>query len=103
MQSKEREMFGKSKEESDRVSHPAQELQRPAAMRSGEQTSTDQASSISRGMTVVGKISGEGTVQVFGHVEGELRALTVLINEGAKVEGDVVAEELSIAGQVKGT
>ena len=88
-------MFGKSKDEND-------QLQRPAAQ-SGEQVSTDQASSISRGMTVVGKISGEGTVQVFGHIEGELRALTVLINEGAQVDGDVVAEELTISGQVKGT
>src|ERR1700730_8571078 len=96
-------MFGKSKDENDRVPSPIQQLQRPATMHSGEQVSTDQASSISRGMTVVGKISGEGTVQVFGHIEGELRALNVLINEGAKVEGDVVAEELTIGGQVKGT
>ena len=96
-------MFGKSNDENDRVPPPVQQLQRPAAMHSGEQPSTDQASSISRGMTVVGKIFGEGTVQVFGHIEGELRALTVLINEGAKVEGDVVADELTVAGQVKGT
>ena len=96
-------MFGKSKDENDRVSHPAQQLPRPAAIHAGEQASTDQASSISRGMTVIGKIFGEGTVQVFGHIEGELRALTVLINEGAKVEGDVVAEELTVGGHVKGT
>ena len=38
----------------------------------------------------------------FGQVEGELRALNVLINEGARVEGDVVAQELTIGGQVKG-
>jgi cytoskeletal protein CcmA (bactofilin family) len=103
MQNKEREMFGKSNDEKDQVSSQVQQPQRPAAKYSGEQASTDQASSISRGMTVVGKIFGEGTVQVFGHIEGELRALTVLINEGAQVEGDVVAEELTIAGQVKGT
>jgi cytoskeletal protein CcmA (bactofilin family) len=53
-------------------------------------------------MTVVGKIFGEGTLNVFGQVEGELRALNVLINEGARVEGDVVAEDLTIGGQVKG-
>src|SRR4029078_3313887 len=35
--------------------------------------------------------------------EGEDRALTILINEGAKVEGDVVAEELTVGGMVKGT
>ena len=28
--------------------------------------------------------------------------MNVLINEGARVEGDVVAQELTIAGQVKG-
>ena len=72
-------------------------------MHSGEQEATDQASSISRGMTVVGKIFGESTVQLFGRIEGELRALTVLINEGAQVEGEVVAEELTICGHVKGT
>src|SRR5580704_11611158 len=103
MQHKEREMFGKSNDQNDAVSQPAPPFQRPAAMHPGEQASADQTSSISRGMTVVGRISGEGTVQVFGHIEGELRALTVLINEGAKVEGDVVAEDLTVGGQVKGT
>jgi cytoskeletal protein CcmA (bactofilin family) len=94
-------MFGKSKDEKDQVSLQVQ--QPPAAKHSGKPASTDQTSSISRGMTVVGKIFGEGTVQVFGRIEGELRALTVFINEGAQVEGDIVAEELTIAGQLKGT
>jgi cytoskeletal protein CcmA (bactofilin family) len=96
-------MFGKSKDENGRVPASEQQLQRPAAMPSGKEVSTDEASSISRGMTVVGKIYGDGTVKVFGHVEGELKALTVVINEGAQVEGDIVAEELTISGQVKGT
>jgi cytoskeletal protein CcmA (bactofilin family) len=103
LQNKEREMFAKSKDENDRVAPLVQQLQFPAAMHSGEQAATDQASCISRGMTVVGKIFGETTVQLFGRIEGELRALTVLINEGAQVQGDVVAEELTISGQVKGT
>ena len=46
---------------------------------------------------MVGKIVG------LGQIEGELRALTVLIDEGAKLEGDVVAEEATIGGMVKGT
>src|SRR6202035_2970573 len=89
-------MFGKPKDENEH-------LQRPAAIQSEGRVSTDQASFISRGMTVVGKIVGEGPVEIFGGIEGELRALTVLINEGAKVKGDIVAEELTISGQVKGT
>ena len=40
---------------------------------------------------------------IFGHVEGELHASTVVIAEGAEVEGDVVAEELTIGGRVEGT
>ena len=92
-------MFGKSEDGNDRVAPTIQKLQYPAAMHSGEQAATDQAC----GMTVVGEIFGETSVQLFGRIEGELQALTVLINEGAQVEGDVVAEELTISGQVKGT
>lgn len=94
-------MFGK-KDDEDRAPPPAIQVQRPAPMPSGGQASTDQASHISRGLTVVGKIFGEGTIQVFGRIEGELRASTVSINESAEVEGDIVAEELSISGQIKG-
>lgn len=96
-------MFGKSKDENEQVPSPVQPLQRPGARKSAELGSDDQASSISAGTTIVGKIIGEGTVHVFGQIEGELRAITVLIEEGAKVEGDVVAEELAIGGKVKGT
>jgi cytoskeletal protein CcmA (bactofilin family) len=96
-------MLGKSKDDNDRVPTPMQQLRRPTAMHSGEQEAIDQTSSICRGMTVVGKIFGETTVQLFGRIEGELRALSVSINEGAQVEGDVIAEELTISGQVKGT
>jgi hypothetical protein len=37
------------------------------------------------------------------NVEGELRASTVVIAEGAQMEGEVSAEELTIGGYVKGT
>ncbi|HMF26387.1 MAG TPA: polymer-forming cytoskeletal protein, partial [Pseudolabrys sp.] len=62
-----------------------------------------QVSSISSGLSIVGKIIGHGALTIFGQVEGELRASTVVIAEGAKMEGDVVAEELTIGGYVKGT
>jgi cytoskeletal protein CcmA (bactofilin family) len=62
-----------------------------------------EVSSISSTITIVGKISGKGTVRVSGRVEGELHASTVLIDDGAQVEGDIVAEELTIGGCVKGT
>jgi cytoskeletal protein CcmA (bactofilin family) len=63
----------------------------------------NEISAISAGMTIVGKIIGSGTVKVFGRIQGELHASTVVIADGADIEGDVVAEELTVGGHVKGT
>ena len=49
-----------------------------------------EASSISSGLSIIGKIVGHGALTIFGQVEGELRASTVLIAEGAQMGGDVV-------------
>jgi cytoskeletal protein CcmA (bactofilin family) len=96
-------MFGKPKDDNDQPPTAVQQPQPPAATKMAERASADRISTIDRSMTVVGKIVDEGTVHVFGQIEGELRALSVLIGEGAKVEGDLVAQELTIGGTVKGT
>jgi cytoskeletal protein CcmA (bactofilin family) len=96
-------MFGKPKDDNDKTPIAVQQPQAPAATKPAARIPSDQISTISRGMTVVGRIVDEGTVHVLGQVEGEVRALTVLIGEGAKVDGDLVAEELTIGGMVKGT
>ena len=62
-----------------------------------------EASSISSGLSIIGKIVGHGALTVFGHVEGELHATTVQISNGAKVEGNITSEELTIGGRFKGT
>jgi cytoskeletal protein CcmA (bactofilin family) len=62
-----------------------------------------EASSVSSGLSIIGKIVGHGALTVFGHVEGELHASTVVIAESAQMEGELVAEELTIGGRVKGT
>ena len=96
-------MFGKSKDDNGQLTMDGQQPQASAATKPVEPVLADQISTIGRSMTVVGKIVDEGTVHVFGQIEGQLRALTVLIGEGAKVEGDLVAEELTVGGLVKGT
>jgi cytoskeletal protein CcmA (bactofilin family) len=88
-------MFGKSKGEEDR--DVGSGMQR-SAVTQGEATST-----ISSSLSIVGKIVGHGPVTIFGQVKGELQASTVVIAEGAKMEGDIVAEELTISGRVEGT
>jgi len=95
-------MFGKSQSETadnHRDSTSVQTLPRSTVASSA----APEASSISSGLSIIGKIVGHGALTIFGQVEGELRASTVVIAEGAQVEGDVVAEELTIGGYVKGT
>ena len=86
----------------DRVVASAQEDIRRLA-RDGNASQPEAASSISSGLSIVGKIIGRGALTIFGRVEGELRASTVVIAEGAEMVGDVVAEELTVNGHVKGT
>ena len=87
---------------SDRVIASAQEEIRRLA-RDGDALQLETASSISSGLSIVGKIAGHGALTIFGHVEGEVRASTVVIAEGAEMLGDVVAEELTVGGHIKGT
>jgi cytoskeletal protein CcmA (bactofilin family) len=91
-----------AKSNSDRVVASAQEEIRRLA-RDSDALRPQDASSISSGLSIVGKIIGRGALTIFGHVDGELRASTVVIAEGAQMVGDVVAEELTINGHVKGT
>jgi cytoskeletal protein CcmA (bactofilin family) len=86
----------------DRVVASAQEEIRRLS-RGRDPSQPESASSISSGLSIVGKIIGRGALTIFGHVEGELRASSVVIAEGAQMDGDVVAEELTINGHVKGT
>src|SRR5262249_7550963 len=99
-------MFGKDKGSMpDELKSPApvQHLHSAASAPAAASDSGNGVSSISAGMTVVGKIAGSGAVKILGRVEGELHASTVLIADGAEVEGNVVAEELTVGGRVKGT
>ena len=67
-------MFGKTKgsaHEKDEQLPAAPQLQDSTAVSSAESDTTE-ISCIGPGMTVVGKISSEGTLNVLGRVEGEL-------------------------------
>ena len=99
-------MFGKSKgnaADNNRDSSSAQEAKRSAVTYPASPTAPEAVSSISSGLSIVGKIVGEGTLGIFGHVEGEVHASIVQIGDSAQVEGNIVAEELTIGGRVKGT
>jgi cytoskeletal protein CcmA (bactofilin family) len=95
-------MFGKSQSETADDHRDSAAVQKMPG-RAVATSAAPEASSISSGLSIIGKIIGHGALTIFGQVEGELRASTVVIAEGAQMEGDVVAEELTIGGYVKGT
>ena len=95
-------MLGKSKSDGTNYVRDSSTVQQTPRSAVGS-SAVPEVSSISSGLSIVGKIVGHGAVTIFGHVEGELHASTVVIAEGAQMEGDVVAEELTVGGHVKGT
>ena len=61
------------------------------------------ASCIGSDMSIVGKIDCNGPAQVFGRIEGEVRASDLQISDGAQIEGNVIAQNVTVCGRVKGT
>jgi cytoskeletal protein CcmA (bactofilin family) len=61
------------------------------------------ASCIGSDMSIVGNIECKGPAEVFGRIEGEVRASDLQINDGAQVEGSVIAQNVTVCGRVKGT
>ena len=99
--SKENGMFGKGKSAGE--GWKAQSLQRSALARSTTALQPLQTiSSLSSEMTVVGKIVCKGVLKIYGLVEGEVNASNALVADGARIQGDIVAEELTVAGHVEG-
>jgi cytoskeletal protein CcmA (bactofilin family) len=100
-------VFAKAKGDeshSDQVGGSAQEaIRRLARDGDASQSQPREASSINSGLSIVGKITGHGALTIFGNVDGEVRASSVVIAKGAQMVGDVIAEELTVNGHVKGT
>ena len=71
--------------------------------RSEPTTKAGMASCIGSDMSIVGNIECKGPAQVFGRIEGEVRASDLQINDGAQVEGSIIAQNVTVCGRVKGT
>jgi cytoskeletal protein CcmA (bactofilin family) len=66
-------------------------------------TRSTPVSCIGSGMSIVGNVECEGPAQVFGRIDGELRATELVIGEGGEIEGSIMAQEVTVNGRVKGT
>jgi cytoskeletal protein CcmA (bactofilin family) len=101
---KEKNAATNAAEVTERVVQPQRlAVEQDAAARPEPTTKAGTASCIGSGMSIVGKIECNGQAQVFGRIEGELRASELLISDGAQVEGSVIAQDLTVRGRVKGT
>lgn len=69
----------------------------------GAGNSPEILSTFGAGMTITGNIVCAGALQIFGRVTGEIQASHLVICEGAKVEGKIVAQEAVIEGAFNGT
>ena len=63
----------------------------------------DVVSVLGQGMLITGNIVCAGSVQIFGRVVGDIHASQLMICEGAKVEGKIIAPETTIQGAFSGT
>ena len=71
--------------------------------RSEPATKAGMASCIGSEMSIVGNIECKGPAQVFGRIEGELRASDLLVGDGATIDGSVIAQNVTVCGRIKGT
>ena len=60
-------------------------------------------STLGQGMLITGNIVCAGSVQIFGRVVGDIHASQLVVCEGAKVEGKIIAPETVIRGTFNGT
>jgi cytoskeletal protein CcmA (bactofilin family) len=64
---------------------------------------TGRDSCIGSEMSIVGNIECNGPAQVFGRIEGEVRASDLLVGDGATIDGSVIAQNVIVCGRIKGT
>jgi cytoskeletal protein CcmA (bactofilin family) len=57
---------------------------------------------VSEGTTIFGGVKTQGDIQIDGHVEGDLVALSVTLGPSAHLDGNLVAGTADIRGRVDG-
>ncbi len=60
------------------------------------------SSIIGRGLQVVGKVTAEGLVKVYGQIDGELCCASLIVSRRAHVRGKINAGKVVIDGRVEG-
>jgi cytoskeletal protein CcmA (bactofilin family) len=57
---------------------------------------------IGEGLKVMGKVTAEGLVKVYGQIDGEVQCASLVLARKAKLSGAVTADKVVIDGKVEG-
>jgi cytoskeletal protein CcmA (bactofilin family) len=69
-----------------------------------EGTRSEEPTVISKGVKIEGKLSCSGNIRLDGEVQGDISSEgVVIIGENGKVNGQIIADSITIGGRVAGT
>ena len=57
---------------------------------------------VSPDLEVVGDLNSSGELHIEGRVKGDIRSQTVMVAQGAEIEGSIFAQSVQVSGRVKG-
>jgi cytoskeletal protein CcmA (bactofilin family) len=95
-------IFSHSKGEPNKSLNGSEGAAKPNTAPTSGKKSPDMVSTLGPAMQVTGNIVCEGSLQIFGRVIGDIHVSNLVICEGARVEGNIIAHEASIHGVFKG-
>lgn len=57
---------------------------------------------ISADLKIVGDVSSNGEIQIDGTVDGDIRTKSLLVGETAKIQGEIIADDVHVHGTING-
>lgn len=85
------------------ATQPAQSQAQLQQAQQQKRTTRAAPSVISADLLVTGTLSSTGDMQVDGRVEGDVHSAALVIGEKATVQGEVVADEVTVRGRIEGS
>lgn len=57
---------------------------------------------ISKDIVIAGNVSCEGELHIDGRIKGNVRSFAIILSDEARVEGDLIGDQIAVRGAVKG-
>jgi cytoskeletal protein CcmA (bactofilin family) len=74
-----------------------------AAPRSSARRGVAATSTIAADLMVTGNLKTQGEIQIDGEVQGDVHASRIIVGEGARITGSLLADEIVVRGNVAGS